>query len=230
MLTTPVYSTLGIPLIQGAPLPSRAPTTFATVLFADLHGYDALAEDLQPVQVVSLLEEYFALLTDAVLEFGGQIFHLAEADLMAGFGVGDSRHTQILEAISAAYAIQRRFAPVRRSWQDRFSIDAAVGIGIHRGELAIGACGPPAEPPLIAGDTTCVAGGLCRRARAGEILISNVVYRAHEQGLARPSELAFLHLPQVQLRGRSAPLDIWCAPAIERLRMAIASAGSRPRR
>jgi hypothetical protein len=26
-----------------------------------------------------------------------------------------------------------------------------------------------------------------------------------------------LHLPQFALRGRSAPLDIWCVPAAERL-------------
>lgn len=227
MLTTPAYSKLGVPLIPDAPQTRRASTTFATVLFADLHGYDALAESLQPAPLVSLLEEYFSLLTDAILEFGGQIFHLAEADLMAGFGVGDARHTQILAAITAAFAIQRRFAPVRRSWQERISIDAGVGIGIHRGEFAVGICGSQAEPALIVGDATSVAGGLCRRARAGEILISNVVYRAHERGLTRPSrELAFLHLPQVQLRGRSAPLDVWCAPASERLHMARARARS----
>jgi hypothetical protein len=28
--------------------------------------------------------------------------------------------------------------------------------------------------------------------------------------------VAFLHLPQFELRGRSAPLDIWCVPAPER--------------
>jgi class 3 adenylate cyclase len=144
---------------------------------------------------------------------------------MAGFGVGDARHTQILEAISAAFAIQRRFAPVRRSWHERFSIDAGVGIGIHRGEFAVGVFSRQAEPALIVGDATSVAAGLCRRARAGEILISNVVFRAHERDITRPScELAFLHLPQVQLRGRSAPLDVWCAPASERLRMARARA------
>ena len=29
--------------------------------------------------------------------------------------------------------------------------------------------------------------------------------------------IPFLQLPQFELRGRSAPLDIWCIPAAERL-------------
>jgi adenylate cyclase len=222
MLTPPTFSPLGVPLIQAVTPPTGVPTTFATVLCANLHGYDALAETLPPARVVSLLEEYFSLLTDAVLEFGGQIFHLAEADMMAGFGLGDSRHTQILAAVAAARAIQERFTRIRKSWADQLSIDTGIGIGIHRGEFAICVFGSPDEPSLlVVGDTANLAGAMCHRARAGEILVSNAVHGPHEQAVApRPDGGEFLCLPQVQLRGRSAPLDLWCAPAAERLRMA----------
>ena len=40
MLAVPGYSTKGIPLIPAAMRPSSAETTCATMLFADLHGYD----------------------------------------------------------------------------------------------------------------------------------------------------------------------------------------------
>ena len=232
MLRPPTFSPLGVPLIQAVAPAAGVPTTFATVLCANLHGYDALAEVLPPAQVVALLEEYFSLLTDAVLEFGGQIIHLAEADSLAGFGLGDCRHTQILEALSAARSIQRRFARIRHAWQAHFSIDTGIGIGIHRGEFAICALGSPTEPTLlVVGDTVNLAGALCRRARAGEVLVSNAVHGTHELAAApRPGGPDFLCLPRIQLRGRSVPLDVWCAPVPARLRMAGAARSDAPDR
>jgi hypothetical protein len=37
------------------------------------------------------------------------------------------------------------------------------------------------------------------------------------RGDATAGPIAFLHLPQFELRGRSAPLDIWCVPAPARV-------------
>ena len=42
MITVPVYSTIGIPLIPGSARPVAAATTYATVMFVELRGYDAL--------------------------------------------------------------------------------------------------------------------------------------------------------------------------------------------
>jgi class 3 adenylate cyclase len=214
--STTAYSTLGIPLIPGVTRAAVAETTCATVLFADLHGYDALVEKLPPCEVLSLLEEFFAVFTDAVLEWGGQTFRQVEADMMAGFGVGDCHHTQIHEAIAAARAIQQSFAPIRTSWQVRYSIHTGVGIGIHRGDVAIGYFGLTEQTlRTLVGDTANVAAHLCKRARVGEVLLSEAVYLPHRSfsaALGRTEPTPFLHLPQLQLRGRSAPLDAWCIP------------------
>jgi class 3 adenylate cyclase len=224
-MLTASYSTIGIPLLPGVIRPATAETTCATVLFADLHGYDALVEKLPPHEVLTLLRECFAVFTDAVLEWGGQTFHQTEADMMAGFGVRDSRHTQIHEAIAAACTIQRCFAPIRASWKLRHSIDAGLGIGIHRGDVAIGvfSCSERALRTLV-GDTANVAAQLCRRARAGEVLMSAAVYRPHEYltaaaAIGSSEPIPFLHLPQLHLRGRDSPVDAWCVPVPVRLQM-----------
>jgi adenylate cyclase len=219
MLAVPGYSTKGSPLIPAAMRPSSAETTCATMLFADLHGYDVLVEQLSPANVVLLLREFFALLTSAVLERGGQIFQIAEADMLAGFGVGDSRHTQIHETLHAARAIQHRFAPIRTCWQRQYSINAGIGIGIHRGEVAIGIFGPGEHEALtLVGDAVNVVAQLCRRARAGEVLLSAAVHLPPKV-TGDASEPELLHLPGLRLHGRSAPLDVWCAAAAVRLQM-----------
>jgi len=223
VLATPAYSTIGIPLIPRHLPPAAAKTTCATVLCADLHGYDALAEQLPPSQVASMLGAYFAILTDTVLECGGMIFHLAEADMMAGFGVGDTRHTQIHEALTAARKIQQRFAALRSSWKKELALNAGVGLGIHRGEVAIGTFGPPEHTALIlVGDAAHVAAQLCKRARAGEVLLSAAVHLPHRcswRAIGAAEPMALVHLPPLKLRGRSAPVDVWCAPAARRPRM-----------
>jgi adenylate cyclase len=223
MLATSTYSTIGIPLIPGVAGPATEKTKCATVLCADLHGYDAIVAQLPAFQVVSLLQEFFAILTGAVLECGGQIFHLAGADMMAGFGVGDSRHTQIHEALTAARTIQQGFAHVRASWQEKYSVYAGVGIGIHRGEVAVGVFGIPERTALtLVGDTTHLAAQLCRRARAGEVLLSAAVHLPHicdTAAVGTTESMPLLHLPQLQLRGRATPLDVWCVPAARRLKM-----------
>ena len=222
MLTVPAYSTIGVPLIPGVARTTPAPPTCGTVLFANLHGYEALVERLSPVDVTSMLAEFFAILTSAVLECGGQIFHLAESDMMAAFGVGDSRHSQIHEALMAACVIQRRFAPVRAAWFRKHSIDTGVGIGLSRGEVAIGVFGPPEPTGLtLVGDGANVAALLCRRARAGEILLSAAAYPPQKfvsGGAEFGGGTTLLHLPQLHLRSRSAPLDVWCVPAATRLK------------
>jgi len=223
VLTVPSYSTIGIPLIPQTMRPADAKTTCATVLCADLHGYDTLAEQLPPSQVASMLGAYFAILIDTVLEYGGTIFHLAEADMMAGFGVGDTRHTQIHEALTAARKIQQRFAPIRSSWKKEHALSAGVGLGIHRGEVAVGTFGPPEHAALtLVGDTAHVAAQLCKRARTGEVLLSAAVHLPHLcslRAIGAVESMALVHLPPLKLRGRSAPIDVWCAPAARRPRM-----------
>jgi class 3 adenylate cyclase len=223
VLSIPAYSTIGIPLIPRTMPSAAAKTTCATVLCADLHGYDSLAERLPPSQVASMLGAYFAILTDTVLEYGGLVFHLAEADMMAGFGVGDTRHTQIHEALTAARTIQQRFAPVRLSWRKEYAVDAGVGVGIHRGEVAVGTFGPSEHTAFtLVGDAAHVAAQLCKRARAGEVLLSAAVHLPHRcswRTVGAVEPMTLVHLPPLRLRGRSAPIDVWCAPAARRQRM-----------
>jgi adenylate cyclase len=198
-----------------------AKTTRGTVLFADLRGYTALAERLPPARIVPLLDEFFGLLAAATALHGGQVFHMAGDGMMAGFGVGTMRDGA-QEGLRAGHLILQNFSEVAARWRRDLAIDTGVGIGLHLGELALGLLGPPGHKrTTLVGDTVNVAARLCGRARAGELLLSCSVATALDAVRAAnghvPMPVAFLQLPQFELRGRSAPLDIWCVPAPERV-------------
>jgi adenylate cyclase len=173
-------------------------------LHADLRGYRALVERLPPADAAGLLGQFFAVLTGAVLECGGQVFQLAEAELVAGFGVGDARHSQILEALTAARVLQRRFLPIRQSWQRLHHVDAGVGIGLDRGPVAIGVFGPFEHPSrTLVGPPVSVAAELSRHARAGEVLLSGAVH------LPGAPVVRCLHRAPLHLSGRRSPIEVW---------------------
>src|ERR1700726_2934268 len=66
------------------PTSIAAETTHAAVLFADMRGYTGLAERLPPARVVTLLDEFFAILASATAAYGGQVFYMAGGGMMAG--------------------------------------------------------------------------------------------------------------------------------------------------
>jgi adenylate cyclase len=207
-------------MLETAPL--EAETTRATVLFVDLRGYTALAEQLSPSQVVTVLIEFYGVLARATELFGGQIFHMAGDEMMAGFGVRDSRHDGAREAFDASLAMLQRFAPVAERWNRELSVKAAIGIGLHLGDVALGCLGPPGrQAATLVGDTVNVAARLCSRARGGEVLFSAMVARALDAAGPTPlpvrGSIPFLQLSQFELRGRRTPVDIWCVPAPQRL-------------
>jgi adenylate cyclase len=202
--------------------PRMTKTTRVTVLFADLRGYTGLAEKLAPAQIVPLLDEFFAVLAAATGLHGGQVFHVAGDGMMAGFGVGASAEEGARAALAAGHSMLGDFAALAERWRQDHSIETGIGIGLHTGDVALGLMGPPGRRhTTLVGDTVNVAARLCGRARAGEVLLSCTVAAALNakttRGDANAGPIAFLHLPQFELRGRSAPLDIWCVPAPERV-------------
>lgn len=208
--------------VTRAARPRITKTVQVTVLFADLRGYTGLAERLPPAAIVPLLDEFIHVLAAAAALHGGQVFHVAGDGLMAGFGVDAAAEEGARAALAAGHTMLRDFAPLAARWREELAIDTGIGIGLHLGEVALGLLGPPGRrQPTLVGDTVNVAARLCGRARAGEVLLSCTVAAAVDADRGAPSSDArrapFLQLPQFELRGRRAPLDIWCVPALERV-------------
>lgn len=207
--------------MRSAKQAAAARTVRRTVLFADLRGYTGFAERLAPAQLVPLLDEFFNVLATAAASYGGTIYHMAGDGMMAGFGGPDPRREGALEALAAGHEMLNRFTVTAARWRDEYSIQSGVGVGLHLGDVAMGLLGPPGQKSAtLIGDTVNVAARLCSRARAGEVLLSSEVAAALEidrdERELRIGPIPVLHLPKFALRGRTAPLDIWCVPAAQR--------------
>jgi class 3 adenylate cyclase len=212
----------GTAAITRVDTPLATTTISATVLFVDLRGYTGLAEQLPPAAVAGLLDEFFAVLAGATERHGGQVFSMVGDGMMAGFGLPGSGDAGANDAVGAAQSMLKGFAPVVARWRSELGIETGIGIGLHRGDVALCQHGTPGQrASTLVGDTVNVAARLCARARAGEVLFSAAVAAALDARPRQPGEAPgpqhCIHLPQFAVRGRVRPLDIWCMPAQQRL-------------
>lgn len=185
------------------------------VMFADMRGFTTISEKLKAADVVQLLNEFFALLTDITFRYDGTVFNMAGDCLMVGFGVPVEQSDGPERAVRTAREMLHEFDALAKRWHDRHGIDTGLGIGINVGEVVAGNIGSPAYMNYtIVGDTVNIASRLGQRARAGELLFSDAVKRSLDE---RGFDIDALPLPPLVLRGRSNPIDIFCVPTAQRV-------------
>jgi class 3 adenylate cyclase len=162
---------------DGLPFQSHAQRISVVSLFADLRGFTRLTETVDVDKVVGMLNEYFAVITEAAYRYDGTIFSLAGDCLLVGFNVPFPQVDATVRAWRTAQDMVASFAPVLANWTEHGGVATGVGIGIASGEAIIGNVGSPHHMSYtIIGDAVNTAARLMQMARAGELLVSGTVY------------------------------------------------------
>ena len=160
-----------------APFRAQAERADVVVLFADLRGFTRITESIAVDHVVGMLNEYFAVLTEAAYQHEGTIFNMAGDSLLVGFNVPFPQPDACARAWHAAKDMVSRFEPLSAQWRERHCIETGVGIGMCRGEAIIGNIGSPHFMSYtIIGNTVNTAARLMQLAQANEVLVSGPVY------------------------------------------------------
>jgi class 3 adenylate cyclase len=154
--------------------PARASVV---ALFADLRGFTRITESIDVQNVVRMLNEYFAVITEVAYENDGTIFNMAGDSLLVGFNVPFPQLDASARALRTAEAMVTRFAPVSARWHERHGIATGIGVGMCRGEAIIGNIGSPHFTSYtVIGDTVNTAARLMQMAKASELLLSGAAY------------------------------------------------------
>ncbi len=151
-----------------------------TVLFADLTGFTALAERLDPEQVRKLVVHCLEPLCQAVTRWGGFVDKFIGDCVMALFGAPVAYENEEERAIRAALDMQAELMRFR-SEEAGLSIPAGhhlqLTIGINTGTVVTGVfSGGGARNYTALGDTVNVAARLDNACQPGEILVGSTTY------------------------------------------------------
>src|SRR2546426_6615103 len=145
-------------VISGDPLRLEGERQTVTILFADLRGSTALAETLAPEQIVAVLNAYLRVMAKCVLDTGGILDKFLGDGLMAIFGALGDPTNGATAAARAALAIRDRVGRLNEERAARGDPVVRFGVGMHTGDVVLGAVGLPERSNYTAiGDTVNTA-------------------------------------------------------------------------
>ncbi|HKW94115.1 MAG TPA: adenylate/guanylate cyclase domain-containing protein [Methylomirabilota bacterium] len=120
---------------------SAAERKVVTALFADLVGYTAMSERLEPAILARVLNGYFQRMSDAIREHRGHVSTFLGDGILAYFGALQPNPWQCNDAVRAALAMRAAMSGYNVELGREGLPMLAVGIGIHRGPGLAGMVG-----------------------------------------------------------------------------------------
>ncbi len=155
-----------------------------TILFSDVKGSTAMAESLDPEDVMEIMDGAFDVLIEPVYRYEGTLARLMGDAILAFFGAPIAHEDDPERACRAALEIiegAQRYAA--RLEEERSISGFNVRVGINTGLVVVGEVGSDLRVEYTAmGDAVNLAARMEQNAPVGSILISHDTYR-HVRGV-----------------------------------------------
>src|SRR3954454_17657580 len=207
----------GASLTAGAPAPAAPASAPApprelpeerrqvTVLFADLSGYTAVAETLDPEALHGLVDRCLRRLGQEVERYGGTVDKYIGDNVMATFGAPVAHEDDAERAVRAALGMQEAMTEINEDVGRRHGVSFALRVGINGGEVVAGAIG---GGYTVIGDAVNVAARLQSAAQPGRVMVGERTQRATADAIE------YTELEPLILKGKSEPVPAWEAVGV----------------
>ena len=175
-----------------------------TIMMTDLRGFTALSERLKPEQVVQILNSYFEIMVDVVLQYNGTINEIIGDALLVIFGAPQKMSDRVQRAIACAIEMQNAVAKVNEKNSSQGLPDLEMGIGLNETEVIVGNIGSSKRSKYaVVGSGVNITSRIESYTVGGQILISESVYQEARDVLRIDSQRDVLY------KGSETPLRIY---------------------
>jgi len=166
-----------------------------TVLFADLVGFTARAESLDPEDVEAILRPYHERLRTELEQRGGTVEKFVGDAVMAVFGAPAAHEDDPERAVRAALAIRDGIVEDGK---------LEVRVAVNTGEALVNVdARPEAGEAMVAGDVVNTASRLQGAAPANGILVGESTFRATKH------VIEYREHESVEAKGKAEPVAVW---------------------
>jgi class 3 adenylate cyclase/tetratricopeptide (TPR) repeat protein len=149
-----------------------------TMLFCDVKGSTAAAEQLDPEDWTEIMNGAFAQMIPPVYYYEGTVARLMGDALLAFFGAPIAHEDDPRRAILAGLKIVKDMQPYRESILERFGIDFNIRVGINTGLVVVGAVGSDLRMEYSAlGDAINLASRMEQTALPGTVQVAHDTYK-----------------------------------------------------
>jgi class 3 adenylate cyclase/tetratricopeptide (TPR) repeat protein len=208
----------GAPLDAPAQVPAAEERKLVTVLFTDIVGSTAKAEQMDPEDVRARLAPYYTRLRAELERHGGTVEKFIGDAVVALFGAPTAHEDDPERAVRAALAIRDAIEDLNS--EDEW-LDLQVRIGVNTGEalVVVGAKASEGEG-MASGDVMNTAARLQSAAPVDGILVGALTYEATRDAIE------YRDAEPIAAKGKSEPVQVWEAlGVVEATAEAVASEG-----
>ena len=178
----------------------------ASAMFCDIRSFTTIAEGQDPAETIELLNDYYALMMDAIGGEGGVVAHMAGDGLMAIFGAPVPREGHRRGAVLAARQMVDLIRLFNEEQAVRGKVQIQIGVGIASGWVIAGYAGTQQRATYTCvGDTVNVAARLESHTKVVHrpILIDD--HTCHGLG----DDIAVQPQGGLLLKGKSEPINVY---------------------
>lgn len=182
---------------------------YATVLIADIRGFTALMSSLPIPTMVTILNRWFATMTDIIRDFDGVVDKFVGDAVIALFGVPEARGDDSVRALACAAAMQHAMLELNGTLETEGLPRIFVGIAVNTGQVVAGSFGSASHSEYTAiGDVMNLASRMESFALRGQVLISDST-RCEAAGAIEVGPIN-----KVRFKGISRPVNLFDLRAV----------------
>jgi class 3 adenylate cyclase len=178
----------------------------ASVMFTDIRSFTTLSEKQDPADTIEMLNDYFALMFDAIEANGGTVNQMEGDGLMAIFGAPVYHKSHREQAVLAALEMMELLKGFNEQRAMEGKSEIKIGIGVATGKVIAGYTGTQHRATYTCvGDTVNLAARIESHTKvAGKPIL---IDRFTKDGL--PETIRMEELGPVMFKGKSMPIDIF---------------------
>lgn len=171
-----------------------------TVMFADISGFTALSEKMDPETVHDLMNGCFAKLVPIIAKYEGTVDKFIGDEIMALFGAPTTHENDPERAVASALEMMSAIGEFNRER----GLDLGMHFGINTGLVIAGSVGSTERLDYsVMGDAVNLASRLEDLSERGEILVGPDTYRLTKR------LFTFEALPKIRVKGKSEQVQVY---------------------
>lgn len=186
-----------------------------TILFSDIVGFTPFSEEHEPEEVVAVLNEYLAAMTDVIFRWEGTLDKFIGDEIVAFWGAPMEQENHAERAVRCALDMIKRLEELRLKRLSEGKTPLSMGIGINTGEVLVGNIGSERKKMdyTVIGDHVNIGSrveALTRKFNAG-ILVTELSYNkiSHLIQSGAFGHIVFNDAGNVVVKGKQEPLKIY---------------------
>lgn len=186
-----------------------------TAFFSDVQGFSAFSEQLEPTQLVDLMNEYLTAMTEILLEQGAYVDKYIGDAIVAMYNAPVTIERHALLGCKSALLMQNRQMELRAKWAlegDKWPDVVAnmqTRIGLNTGNATVGNMGSKNHfNYTMMGDTVNLAARCESGAKAYGAYIM-VAEETYKQAIAAGDDVVFRYMDRIVVKGRTQPVGVY---------------------